>query len=57
MVNIGLGAALMDYWQLSPLELAALVKASKGELTESEEREQEIINQKKIAAQLGIKTG
>lgn len=39
---------------MSPLEATALAKASKGELTEDEERAQEIANQKKMAAALGL---
>lgn len=52
VVNIHLGAALMDYWSLSPLELTALAKASKNELTEAEQAEREKIAQKQMAAQL-----
>lgn len=52
LINIQLGAALIDYWALSPLEVAALAKASRGELTEEEETEKEKENQKKLAAEL-----
>jgi hypothetical protein len=52
VVNAQLGAALLDYWRLSPLEHTALAMASRGDLTESEQTAKEIEAQKKLATEL-----
>lgn len=52
VVHIQLGAALIDYWKLGEMELTAIAKASRGELTETEEAEEERKAQQQLAAQL-----
>jgi len=56
VVHIGLGAATLDYWNLSPLELSALIAAHNGDKTEAEKAEEEKQNQIKLAAQLAAVT-
>ena len=56
MVHIGLGAAHLDYWNLSPLELTALIAAHNGDKTEAEERTEEKENQRKLSAELAAVT-
>jgi hypothetical protein len=57
LVNIQLGAALTDYWNLSPLEVVALGKASRSEKTEGEEAAEEKDNQQQLAAVLNGMAG
>jgi DNA-binding CsgD family transcriptional regulator len=52
VIHAQLGAALLDYWSLSPLEVEALAFASQGKKTEAEDAEQEKINQQRLAAAL-----
>lgn len=52
VIRAQLGAALLDWWSLSPLEAAALAAASRGDLTDAETAEQERTAQREIAAQL-----
>jgi hypothetical protein len=54
VVNIGLGAALLDYWTLNPIEVHALAKAGRGERTDEEEKQEEVENQRKMAAALNL---
>lgn len=53
LVNINLGSALVNYWDLSPLETQVLSMASRRELTETEEAAEEKKNQQLMAAHLG----
>lgn len=52
VIHGGIGAAAMDYWQLSDVEVTALAYASQGKKTEAEEAAEEHRNQQLLAAQL-----
>lgn len=52
VINGGLGAALIDYWGLTPIEHEALARASNHEKTTAELHAEEVENQKQMAAAL-----
>jgi len=52
VVHGGIGAALLDYWSLAPLEYEALCFASQNRKTEAEESEEERRAQQQLAAEL-----
>lgn len=52
MINAQIGAALLDYWTLSPLEIEVLAMASRGQLTEKEEKAKQADDQRALAAAL-----
>ena len=52
VIHGGIGAALLDWWSLSPLEAAALAAASRGQRTAAEEAAEEKRAQQQLAASL-----